>query len=905
MTYNLDFYIQVTNALINAIEGEITEAKIEEKINEAINLLKPEDDIKKALRKEIHSRHKIKMDIPITIREGEFNDWYRTRENKENQYWNRYRDYLDQDKGFSIPVINKLSESLDEIVSNLGDPNGQSSFGKKGLVIGDVQSGKTSTYTGLLAKATDAGYRVFILLTGTMEDLRRQTQHRIDEGFVGKRSNSILNRYKEANPYIGVGTKNKSLDVASLTSTQLDFSTKTVQNMGFSLESLNSPTVFVIKKNKTILTNLYRWLKGQNISFNNQINHSLLLIDDEADNASLNTNSEEHNPTITNALIRDLLGLFKRSNYVGFTATPFANIFINPVVQEGREEELFPKDFITLLKPPYNYIGINSLFTDDAEYQNSIRDIDDIEDYLEEKHKKDYNFRRLPPSLKDAIYTFMISNVVKDLSLTTNSHRSMIVNISRFVDVQNKITRVISEFLSETISDVRLNYQLVGSEKTNPTMLMLHKVWRNEYSDAYEDWSTVKKHLYDSIKGIDVLTVNSKSSKNGNGLDYQNNPDGLRVIIVGGMSLSRGLTLEGLMVSYFNRNSKMYDTLLQMGRWFGYRPKYDQLFRIWLSQDVRASYGEIAEAIEELKMEIHMMNAQNRTPMEYGLRVKTSPNALLVTAPNKMRSAKDETLNVSLSEVAVETPFVFIDEKTNQNNIQAVEILKQHIENTVSYDNDLDVFPDVEKEKVLDLLETIDTPYLNMKFNRLSIIEFLSTYQGLHKWDVAFVGGESKIHNVEIRGKTIPYVVRNYSVENLEDGRQVISVSAEHRRLGSPSDLKRGLSQNEIEVATKLYHEDYTKRKPDKKEIPSIGGKAYLKFVKERKPLLLIYYIHLKAKDTNKDKEFDGQTSIGFALAIPRLENARSENFAKYKINFRKYQELSGIVSSEGDDDED
>jgi hypothetical protein len=411
-----------------------------------------------------------------------------------------------------------------------------------------------------------------------------------------------------------------------------------------------------------------------NADANGKINLSLLVIDDEADNASVNTRNEEDSPTAINTAIRTILSRFNRASYLGVTATPYANIFINPETEhEMMGDDLFPKDFIYVLSPPSNYIGADLIFGDDAKYGDSLIPIEktEMEEYLPIKHKKDFDLEELPPSLYDALNYFLLTNVIRDYHKDTHDHRSMLINVSRFTDIQNEIGERIQIWLNKVQSDIRNYSKLKESDALkNRTLSTLKETWYkyklNEKVDL--DWKTIQKeYLTKSILPILVRAVNQKTGSSS--LDYQNHKDtGLRVIAIGGNSLSRGLTLEGLIVSYFYRNSQMYDTLLQMGRWFGYRPNYNEVFKIWMYEEAIEWFGYINEATNELKLEISRMNQNNQTPQDFGLKVRQDPNSLIVTARNKMRSGTMVSRPVNIAGSLLETPRLKKNRNILENN---------------------------------------------------------------------------------------------------------------------------------------------------------------------------------------------------------------------------------------------
>lgn len=417
---------------------------------------------KEEVVKSLHSRFEIRMDRGAVVKEQDHHPWYfSAKKTINNEFWERYVSYLIKEKGFPPGVINSLDAATDEMMDLLGNPTTENDFQRRGLVIGDVQSGKTATYTALINKAADAGYGVIILLTGTIEKLREQTQKRLDEGFIGLDSTAFTQGRNQV--FVGVGNYNPKISGWAVTSTVSDFRKSTAQQLIGQLSGISAPVLFVLKKNKSVLESLEQWLRLYNTSGERKISKPMLLIDDEADNASVNTKTDE-DPTIINSGIRKLLKLFLQANYVGFTATPFANIFIDPDSnQEMLEDDLFPKDFIYALEAPSNYVGARSIFSEDGQHSYMLKSNDDCEEYIPEKHKKDFLFQELSPSLKEAIASFFIANVIRDLRGQEKTHRTMLVNISRFIAVQEQIAKVIDGFVREIQREIK-NYYLIEEE---------------------------------------------------------------------------------------------------------------------------------------------------------------------------------------------------------------------------------------------------------------------------------------------------------------------------------------------------------------------------------------------------------------------------------------------------------
>ena len=327
-----------------------------------IALYKVDDEEFEATIKRLHASLRISMGLGTVVAE-DYTPWLFSRKPEiDPYYWSRYVLYLRQTL-WAPKVIATLDQVTDEILDLLGNPAGTGDWARRGLVMGDVQSGKTSNYTGLICKAADAGYRVVILLTGTLESLRRQTQERLDAGFVGLDSSGIVTRDRRTRE-VGVGLINAIRTAGVFTSTQRDFSIQMSNQLGFRLSTINEPILLVVKKHKSILENLTNWLQTYNADQQGRIDAPMLLIDDEADNASVNTRVG-NDTTAINKAIRGLLKLFTRSSYVGFTATPFANVFIDPDTEnEMIGNDLFPRDFIYALEAPTNYIGPKLIFGD-------------------------------------------------------------------------------------------------------------------------------------------------------------------------------------------------------------------------------------------------------------------------------------------------------------------------------------------------------------------------------------------------------------------------------------------------------------------------------------------------------------------------------------------------------------
>jgi len=302
-------------------------------------------------------------------------DWLNASRRKDWRYWQRYRDFLESK--MSVKAVDALDEATNKILELLEDPLREGRWDRRGLVVGHVQSGKTGNYTGLICKAADAGYKIIIVLAGMHNNLRSQTQIRLEEGFLGYETSAKNDMVR----YIGVGENGRDAEIrpncATNRSDNGDFNTKVAKHLAISPEQ--RPWLFVVKKNKTVLERLLKWIRNHVADAKDADGRPLvsgfplLLIDDEADHASVDTGDQivnkdgtvddEYQPKAINSRIRKILHSFARKAYVGYTATPFANIFIDrrkTTKEEG--PDLFPQSFIVNISAPSNYVGPARVF---------------------------------------------------------------------------------------------------------------------------------------------------------------------------------------------------------------------------------------------------------------------------------------------------------------------------------------------------------------------------------------------------------------------------------------------------------------------------------------------------------------------------------------------------------------
>lgn len=855
------------------------------------------------IRASIKADFSIKLDRGFLIEEKGHEKWFLAKKaSLDMKYWERYKKYLLSDKGFSSKVVNTMDDVLDTLTDLLGDPSRDIAYKRRGLIIGDVQSGKTANYTGLICKGVDVGYKVIVLLTGMIEKLRQQTQKRIDEGFIGADSNAMM-KMQETGQIIGVGKYDSSIRPMVLTSTTDDFKAKNATNLGFDLRNINGAVIFVIKKNSGILKRLNKWLKTFNQNGENAIDNSILVIDDEADNASINTKSDD-DPTAINGQIRELLKMFTKSSYVGFTATPFANIFIDPDNYNAMvAEDLFPKDYIYSLNAPSNYTGARNIFDINGQARHMLVEIncDDansksISVLLPLRHKSTMIISDLPEDLETAIATFMLANTLEDLRGMTGNHRSMLVNISRFTLVQEQVSGLINNYLKNMQNACKLYCRMdAATALQDPFIAKLKNTYEKVYSNINLPWEKVQRQLHSSCAGIIVKTSNQRGGKDFN---YDMYKDGLRLIAVGGMSLSRGLTLEGLVVSYFYRNSRMYDTLMQMGRWFGYRSGYSDLCRIWTSDESIEWYRHISQATDELRDEVKRYEDTGLTPMDFGLRVRSDITSLLVTARNKMRSTESRECVISLSGVYLETPEIYADALKTARNMNAVKLLIHNLKSNgyaPSLKREKLGFQDIPMEYIIDLLEKIEVSPKNEQFNTSTIIKFIKDYRGneLDTWDISFATGTSANEIKLGNGIKYKHPVRGFSLEN---NGKIFKMSGSKRRLGTSSDATYGIDDSQV----KSIKAQLNKKNPAQKD--------YFMNVR-RNPLLTVYVVELSegiitstSAGMQETNTYKGNIVVGFGMGIPSLSDSETK-YARYVLNKVAIQQI--FEGESGSDDED
>ncbi len=918
--------------LVDSEAGTVDSARIDEAINQAL-AVKPAWSIgidRMAIKDELIRRYSVWIGEDTTLKSEKGHIGWLTTDRKAGwRYWQRYREHLES--SISQAALDGLDRSTDTILGLLEDPGRQDAFDRRGLVVGHVQSGKTASYTGLISKAADAGYKIVIVLAGLHNNLRSQTQIRLDEGFLGYETRANTSDFTPA----GVGLIDSDPAIrpnyATNRSNSGDFNRAVARSLGISPEE--RPWLFVVKKNKSVLTLLLNWIRNRVANTKDTTtgravvtNLPLLVIDDEADHASVDTGENvvdekgvpdpEHEPKAINRLIRTILHSFTHSAYVGYTATPFANIFIHErgeTTEEG--PDLFPSSFIINLAAPSSYVGPSKVFgvLQEDGSRNPLPlsvsvydylDPDSHEGWMPPKHKPDHvplwqGQDVLPPSVRQAVHAFILSCAARVFRGQGSKHCSMLIHVTRFTAVQDRVWRQVEGYVSGVRQRLERNIDadnILGELRTMWETDFLTKtaavaaVLPDEAPTTNAEWEAISMSLISVCGDISVRKINGTAK---DVLDYSDNEGtGLKVIAIGGDKLARGLTLEGLTTSYFLRASKMYDTLMQMGRWFGYRPGYLDLCRLYTTSELIGWFGHIAEASEELRRDFDLMAQSGSTPMEYGLRVQSHPS-LMVTSQVKMRAARN--LMISFSGELLETVTFRTD--TVDRNYQGLQTLLSQLSNPEEepvrkrgggketwqgY-----AWKDIDSALVVEFLTRYETHTSASRVNTQLLSEFISKMNEvgeLKKWTVALIGSKD--------AKTRTPVVDNLSVGALIRQDNEVTGRYSIGRLLSPRDEGIDLDESQwiaaLDLSRKAFKPDPARGRIKSPESPN--GPA-IRFVRgfgspdgsvapTKNGLLLLYL--LDPVGSNAPVKQDSAPIVAFGLSFP---GSKAGTKVEYKVN--------------------
>lgn len=529
--------------------------------------------------------------------------WYTGPNAETDIYWPALKTYLSTDLAWPDPRVESLDTSSNKVVAYTPNPS-KSSWDAKGLVVGYVQSGKTTNFTAVIAKGADVGYKFIIVLSGIHNGLRKQTQERLDEQL----HQLTPKKWKQ------------------LTNADDDFRAPAIQATALLHLGESGVALAVVKKNADVLRRLDRWLNPA-VKARTLNDVPTLIIDDEADQASVETK-------IINPLIRGIISKLPKSTYIGYTATPFANVLIDP-----RGDDLYPRDFILNLPRPDGYFGTERIFGRDAvegdeangadlDGANMVRSIadEDVDDVRPAGRAAAQSFiPTIPPSLESAIDWFVLATAARRVR-GDYGHSTMLIHTSVKTDVHLQFKGPLQARV------LNLGKQVESGDAV--AIEGLRQLWATEcaavpaeqFGAQPVDFDAVFREVPEVLDRCGVVIDNFRSEDR---LDYSE--PGQVAIAVGGNTLSRGLTLEGLTVSYFVRAAQAYDTLLQMARWFGFRKGYEDLPRIWMTDELRQWFRHLATVEHEIRLDIERYESEDLTPTEFGVRIRTHPT-LRVTA---------------------------------------------------------------------------------------------------------------------------------------------------------------------------------------------------------------------------------------------------------------------------------
>lgn len=637
---------------------------------------------------------------PVIVDE-EFYDWYTSeRREQHSYYWKAYRGVL-QKNGWAPDAIASVNQQAIDVIRRLEDPLNPSSHPRRGLVVGYVQSGKTANFTAVMAKAIDAGYRMIIVLAGTLDNLRNQTQRRLDmelfgtEAVLDGRDLSELagpelraESYFSGDPdwdnggFLSHGGRPGKIHgyprIKRLTSSAADFDVAKTGSANIELGDdidgdflteerlLRMPCyVAVVKKNSRVLQKLNTQLKRLAGNRNRQ-QLPVLIIDDESDQASVNTikNKDPEKETERTAVNREVVALLRnlpRAQYVGYTATPFANVFINP----EDPEDLYPKDFVLMLAKPKPYRGADwfhdrwKFSADDnptLEQSNSLAFVRDLaEPTIANEEGTDYFQDIKWEEFEEALDMFVLTGAIKKFREAQDpklkfKHHTMLVHES----VKNEHHGASVEMLSDiwlkrgyTIGAATEHLRSLYEKDVYPVLQVPDYVDGNPVPASFEELIPyISEAVNEIVSGMPMdkqVPILQADSEGGEEADFERGK--VWKILVGGAKLSRGYTVEGLTVSYFRRKAGTADTLMQTGRWFGFRKGYQDLVRLYappsLVEMFEASMRDEEQFREEVAYyaDLHDDGRPVITPAQLAPLVQQTLPGLLPTARNKMFNA--------------------------------------------------------------------------------------------------------------------------------------------------------------------------------------------------------------------------------------------------------------------------
>lgn len=854
-----------------------------------------------------------------------FRDWIgNRRESTQTPRWDAYKKLLIS-RDWEANVIERLDSQTDDVVELLGDPTQPDGvWPRRGLLVGEVQSGKTATYLGVLNKALDYGYRVIIVIGGHTEDLRQQTQSRFDTDLLGVDSETWDDGINNAAiRYVGVG-ENSDLRAHLMTTVRHDFS-KAKRGASITWVDGGLPTVFITKKTPSLLENIRTYIKSQ--ASGGRLDIPLIVVDDESDWGTPNTRDKE-DPTSVNRAIRALLDVSTRSSYLAITATPFANIFMDDqavfryvekpargeeaIEQPGTElQDLFPSDYIRVMFPPNTYRGIGTYFPE-AGHPAISTDVEDCLAIIPIKHKNHHPVAALPESMKIAMIEFLLGTAIRRKRDRKIKPASMLVNVSRFKSVERDVAKLSEDFLQQTQAVILGEFARTTGARSDEAKL-IRSVWEQRFSHVTDvSWDELSETLVAISPEFRIELINGDTAKPRAKqrklmtVAEREADDLVPKIVVGGDVLSRGLTLDGLQVSYFVREPRTMDTLMQMGRWFGYRPRFDDLVRVWMPQSTAGDFAHAAEVSEELRETLFDMKARDLTPRDFGLRVRVHPDSVDIVAANKGK----RTEFVEIGPVVWENRLAESYDLSGRDDVEeanqlAVETLVDRLgaDRAVSTSGGFASWQDVPLAVVLDFFLGFQGDGHSQWFGRDStgippITDSFRFTPGSDRWSVVLVSsGEGGEH---FFGDLVVDMSRRNKMARKRTDRHI---RLDRRRVSSGNDVIGSLLKPERDALAQQ-----PRLTSDGKPLSSQA--AALAWITH--PILMIYVVTADDPQPPEDGvDYEsvepGLRRIAVTVAFPKMTQEEIEEATrdskKYQVNQVYWRAYNGFVDDPGDDE--
>lgn len=783
---------------------------------------------------------------------------------RDGRQWLKYVAVLERS---GAPGMDELDRTTKDVCSLLAAP-GEPGTRRKGLVMGNVQSGKTRHFAGLIARAVDMGYRFVIVLSGLHNNLREQTQSRLDRD---------LFRDEEYWHHL-TRVDNNDFDPMS----------EMVSLMG---RNSQLRLCAVVKKNKTRLRNLEMSLREV------RRRCPILIVDDEADQATPNSEKNRRKISAINAELRKIWALVPSGSYVAYTATPFANVLMDP----DDEEDLFPSDFVYTLDPGDGYLGAEQVFglaspdPSDPGPQSDGLDMVRIipaEDARELKPPSRKSLRydfdpELPGSLVEAVEWFVVASAVRR-ARGHREHSSMLVHTTHYTHPHFAMQGRLQDLMDHMREEVRVH--------RGTGLTPFHESWEREYRriptpDGQPDltWDDVADHVPEVLEETEVIVDNGMSEDR---LNYsEDHPR--TVIAVGGGTLSRGLTLEGLVVSYFTRASSTYDTLMQMGRWFGYRSGYEDLPRIWVADGLDQDYAFLALVEKDLRDEIRSVEGSEFTPRQVGIKVRSHPGRLEITAAGKMANAR--VVQLSMSGVRQQTFIMDGRPHLTRQNLETLEtLLSAHDLCLWGNDGHRWIARGVTTAEVVTFLRDYQFHKDQKVFTEPRLfeptIEWLERFTSGNNWNIVLAGNSTSgagmtLGELRVAGVRVPMLrrapLRGSTVEKLD-----------FKAVMSPMDR---LADIDPDAFRALSHGTDPERMAVRRDLAHGDG------------LIVVYPIsHLTTRNQESFSRMDmpsgvGEDLYGFGIVYPNVGGAEQGDF----VSVRSSVEASMDGPEEDDEWED